>query len=124
MNLVSQSQWSGWFAGWGSGGQIFQNVITTITPILMACFAIYFVFLIMRTAPALSSGTPEGRKEAKIRVGWLVVAIILTISGPTLILIFMNTIGKTVQTTSPSGGTQASLYIEAIKTAIPQAIGI
>lgn len=98
MEIVASEEWSGWFAGLGSGGIILQNVITYITPWIIAGLVIWFVFLISKLGAALSHANgPEQRKEIKIKLGLSIFGLIIFVVGPTLILIFMNTIFKTVQ---------------------------
>ncbi len=112
MNIVSQDQWSGWFSGMGSAGVVMQNAITGVTPFIMAGLAIFFVYLIAKAASHLgAASSPEERREAKVKIAWVIIAIVFTIVGPTLILIFMNTVGKTTQTTAApaSGGANADL---------------
>lgn len=112
MDIVSKEQWSGWFAGLGSGGVILQNVITYISPWIIAGLVIWFVFLISKLGAALSQASgPEQRKEVKIKLGLAILGLIIFVVGPTLILIFMNTIFKTVQVKSADESTSELIQI-------------
>ncbi len=105
MNIVSGQQWSGWFKGIGSAGVVVQNVLLVVMPILLGAIAIAYVWHVIKASIALSKAEDEEqRKEAKIKLVHLVVGIIFTLVGPTIVLVLMQTIGKTVQTTTGGGG--------------------
>lgn len=124
MNLVSNEQWSGWFAGLGSSGVVLQNVLTAITPWIFAALAIFFGYKAIKNGIAMSHAeNPEQRLEAKKNMGWFIFGAIIAIIAPTLVLSLMNTIGKTVQTTGGSASsttTNPSMVFPVITLNIPK----
>ena len=113
--IIDKGQWNGWFGGLGAAGVVLQNVITTIMPFIIAGLAIWMVVIIGKAGVALSgAASPEARKEARIKLAFAIVGLVIIVAGPTLVLIFMNTLGKTTQTAArtTSTTTKASMALE------------
>lgn len=101
MNLISTTQYKGWFASMGQNGIVIQNVLTGILPTIIV-FIIFFATyhavkgVHMRTA----ADGPEQRKEANRKIAASVIGALILILIPSLLLGLMLTIGKTTQTTT------------------------
>ncbi len=126
MNIVSNAQWSGWFKGMGAAGVVMNNVITAVMPFIIGALAIIFVYQIVKAGMALGKAEgPEQRKEAKMKIVWIAIAMLVTVVGPTIFLILMNTIGKTTKATSGTaspGPIDASPSLTSLAIKMPHLI--
>lgn len=123
MNIVSQTQWTGWFTGTGEGGNLVQNEINAIMPWIVGFIGIACAIAIgMCWWLMLHADGPEARKHVRTKLIWVLIAGAMLFVAPSLFLLLLNTMGKAAQvSTGQSANTTAnpSLITHYITLEIP-----